>query len=217
MLTFSGIFAFALVILVSTLKPGPGLLATVSRALSDGAKQGIYVAMGNATMHVVYFVLVCLAIGFAQNFMDFITILLKALGAVFMIYLGVKEFIKLEAPLIFGGKKKENSISENYMTGVTVCLANPLVIFLYAAIAPAFIPINSLTSLDIVLLSLVVFAMNCGGLSFLCVCAGAVREFFKSEGNLKGVRVIVGTMFILIGLVIGFSAMPFIDWTEIYF
>jgi len=217
MITLSGTIAFASVILLSTLKPGPGLLATVSRALSDGAKQGMTVALGNATMHVVYFVFVCLAIGFAQNLMDFLTILLKALGAVFMIYLGVKEFMKLEAPLVFGGDKPENSFFENYMTGVSVCLANPLVIFLYAAIAPAFIPMDALDATDIAMLSAVVFAMNCGGLSFLCYCAGNVRNFFKTEGNLKGVRVIVGTMFILIGLVIGFSAMPFINWTEIYF
>ncbi len=217
MITVSGIIAFASVILLSTLKPGPGLLATVSRALSDGSRQGMFVAAGNATMHVAYFVLVCLAIGFAQNIMEFITILLKALGAVFMIYLGIKEFMKLEAPLIFGGNKRRSSFLENYMTGVSVCLANPLVIFLYAAIAPTFIPIEALNVADIILLSFIVFCMNFGGLSFLCLCAGRVRIFFKTDGNLKGVRVIVGTMFIFIGLIIGFSAMPFINWTEIYF
>lgn len=210
--------SFAGIILLSTYKPGPGFIATLSRALADGWKQGVVMALGNASMHVVFFVLVCLTFSFAADWVVFLTFLLKAVGAAFMIYLGIKEFIKNDTPIPTQSTVVHTQqYWQNYMAGVAICAANPLVIFLYAALVPTFVNVQQLDLQQIVIFSFIILAMNGGGLGVLCLAAGRVRRFFENTNNLRFVRYGVGSIFIIIGLVIGLSGLPIIDWVNLYF
>ena len=220
MIDYAAALGFAGIVLVSTLKPGPGLVSTVSRALSDGPKHGIAMALGNASMHVVFFILVCLTFTFASDAVVFLTFLLKSLGATFLIYLGIREFIKGGSHLNIKKTAAANDhieLLQNYLSGVAVCAANPLVIFLYAALVPTFLDVKNFDGHVVIVFSLIVFAMNGGGLSTLCVMAGSVRSFFEDSGTLKAIRIICGIIFITLGLIIGLSALPIINWTNIYF
>ncbi len=218
MIDYFSALSFAGIVLLSTLKPGPGFVAVISRALSDGWQQGAAMAFGNASVHVLYFVLVCLTFGFASEWVTFLTFLLKAIGAVFMIYLGIKEFIKGDAPLVVSSPTQHmHALMQNYTAGAAVCAANPLVIFLYAALVPTFVHVEALDTGEIALFSILVLAMNGGGLTAVSLVADNVRSFFADSGNLRHIRIMVGVAFIIIGLAIGLSAMPFIDWTNIYY
>lgn len=218
MVDYFSALSFAGIVLISTLKPGPGFVAVLSRALSDGWQQGVAMALGNATIHVVYFVLVCLTFTFASGWVEFLTFLLKALGAVFMIWLGIKEFMKLDASFaVASGGSHVHALLQNYAAGAAVCAANPLVVFLYAALVPTFVHVEALDVTEILVFSFLVLAMNGGGLAVISMVADNVRVFFLDKRNLRAIRIMVGVVFIIIGLAIGLSALPFIDWTKLYF
>lgn len=218
MMDTSAVLAFAGAVFVVTIKPGPGMLALLSRSLADGWKQGAALAVGLWALHMTFMTVATLTFVLLEDYLEFAVILFKTLGAVLMIHLGLKEFGKIDQPLIAQASTNHyTAYLKNFWTGVTVNIANPLMFFFYAAILPATIDIATMQPSDLFVCYLVLFVVNLGGLISLAVGADSVRAFLTDANKVRHVRILVGAMFILIGLLMGLSALPFIDWAQVYF
>lgn len=208
--------AFAGAVFVFTFKPGPGMLTSVIRSLGDGWVQGSTIAFGHCLMHLVILTLVCFAFSFAHGHVEFLGTLLKVMGGVCMIYMGVQEFTKLDAPITANAGQSFEDFWHNFVAGVASG-ANPLNVFFYAGLIPTVIDMNDLNGTDIMLCNLIVFLINWGGLTLLCIMADAVRAQFARPDTMRYIRGGAAVMFILLGLIMGLSAMPMVDWGRVYY
>lgn len=208
--------AFAGAVAVFTFKPGPGMLTSVTRSLGDGWVQGSTIAFGHCLMHLVILTLVCFAFSFAHDHVQFLGTLLKVLGGACMIYMGVQEFTKLDTPISANGDQTLEDFWNNFIAGVASG-ANPLNVFFYAGLIPTVIDMNNLNHLDIITCNMIVLLINWGGLTLLCMMADGVREQFANAKTMRYIRGGAAALFILLGIIMGLSAMPMVDWGQIYY
>lgn len=213
-MTLDTCLTLALAIALLTLKPGPGMLAIISRSLTDGFKSGLALALGIVTIQVVFFTIAAFGFAMIEQHMLFISILLKSLGAAYLIYLGVKGLLNVEAGLWKGQQNggKTLSLPENYMAGTAITLGNPFVILFYAAIIPSILSLETLHWSDLVIATSIIAGTNLSLLSLEALMAEKAGALLKNPVIVRRVNIGVSATFILIGLFLGISALPLFDF-----
>lgn len=213
-MTFDTCLTLALAIALLTLKPGPGMLAILSRALIDGFAAGFALALGIVSVQVLFFTIAAFGFAMIEQHMLFISILLKSLGAAYLIYLGVKDLLNVESGVWKGpqGTARTLSLPENYVAGAAITLGNPFVIFFYAAIMPAIMPLQSLQWNDLVIAGAIIGVTNLSLLSLESLLADKARTALKNPALVRRINIGVSVTFILIGLFLGLTALPLFDF-----
>lgn len=213
-MTLDTCLTLALAIALLTLKPGPGMLAIISRSLTDGFPSGFALALGIVTIQVVFFTIAALGFAMIEQHMLFISILLKSLGAAYLIYLGVKGLLNAESGLWKGPQNGGRTLSlpENYMAGTAITLGNPFVILFYAAIIPSIMDLQMLQWHDLVVAAAIIAGTNLSLLSLEAFMAEKAGKILKNPVIVRRVNIGVSATFILIGLFLGLSALPLFDF-----
>lgn len=214
-MTFDIALTLASAVFLLMMKPGPGMLAILSRTLSDGFSAGLFLVMGVATIEVFYFCLAILGFAYLENELLFFSILIKTMGAVYLLYVGVKGLINLDAGLWKRAQEqnKIESFFENYLSGVALTLSNPLVILFYAAIIPTLINLKALQTSDVILGAMIVGGINLIVLTGQVLLANHVRKTLKNERIVKIINLSVSLIFIGIGILLGLSIFPILDFS----
>jgi len=209
-MTIEAALSLAIAIILLTIKPGPGMLAVISRSLSDGFLAALMIAMGIVTVQILYFLLAAFSFTIAEDHLLFISILMKSFGAVYLFYVGAKGFAHLEAG-VWAGKPDvltQIKASENYLAGVAITLGNPFVILFYAALIPSILELKELRIDDIFLGACIIASLNLAILAAECALASKAREFLKQPKVVKILNIATSSAFIMIGLFIGYSIFP---------
>jgi len=133
-------FGFVVVSMVVTLSPGPGVIMALSNSLSHGPRRAMLGSLGNALGLLVVSTATSAGLGVLLQTSASAFLLLKVVGASYLIYLGVKQwksrssaFDQLEQPV-----KALVSNRRLMLNGVTVALTNPKAILFFAAFLPQF-------------------------------------------------------------------------------
>ncbi|CAI8723953.1 LysE family translocator [Pseudomonas soli] len=133
-------FGFVVVSMVVTLSPGPGVIMALSNSLSHGPKRAMLGSLGNALGLLVVSTATSAGLGVLLQTSATAFLLLKVLGASYLIYLGIKQwksrssaFDLLEQPV-----KASASNRRLLLNGVAVALTNPKAILFFAAFLPQF-------------------------------------------------------------------------------
>lgn len=214
----SAILTLAFAILVLAWKPGAGFFLTMFITLRQGVHAALVFVFGAAIGDAFYFVLASYGIAAGSEWMDFLVILIKSLGATYLIWYGIKglnqRFQGIEGQEI----PTEGKPVEDFFTGILFTLGNPLAIIFYMALLPSILDLSTLTDMDIAIATLVVIVA--GTFSYITLIATAYflgRPFVKNEKFMNGLNLVTSIAIIGIGLLIGWSAFPIIDFQEIFF
>jgi homoserine/homoserine lactone efflux protein len=129
---------FALVAVIVTLVPGPAFIVVLTTALRRGFKPAAYATAGIVIGDGVYLFLTALGLGslVATSFWTFTII--KWLGIVYLVYLGLRSLFFPSDSLIAadGGAASGRS---PFLTALTVQLANSKLLLFLAALLPQFL------------------------------------------------------------------------------
>jgi len=137
------IAAFLLAGLVIVVIPGPSVLFVVGRALAHGRATALASVAGNAIGCAIALILVALGLGELVQASDVAFMVLKIVGAGYLVYLGVQAIrhrrdlgsaasVDATAPAAPGG-------IASVRQGVVVGLTNPKVYVMFAALLPQFV------------------------------------------------------------------------------
>jgi len=209
-MTLEAAISLAIAIILLTIKPGPGMIAVISRSLSDSFMSAFMIALGIVSVQILYFLLAAFSFTISEDHLLFISILMKSIGAVYLFYIGAKGFAHLEAGVWAGKPDVLTQIkpSENYLSGMAITLGNPFVILFYAALIPSILDLKKLGIDDIFLGACIIASLNLAILSMECALASKAREFLKEPKIVKVLNITTSSAFILIGLFIGYSIFP---------
>ena len=123
--------------LVLIITPGQDMILVMSRSIAQGAKAGLATAAGVSTGLLGHTVLASLGLGAILHTSEILFMVLKLVGAAYLIYLGVrllltKNHIALTQPSIA-------SLKRLFLQGALSNLANPKITLFYFAFLPQFI------------------------------------------------------------------------------
>ncbi|WP_028695939.1 LysE family translocator [Pseudomonas cremoricolorata] len=133
--------SFTLIALLVTLTPGPGVIMALSNSLAYGPKRAMLGSFGSACGLLIISAATSAGLGVVLQASATAFLLLKVLGASYLVYLGIKQwrsrtsaFDKLDSPT-----RRVSSNKRLVLNGMAVALTNPKAILFFAAFLPQFI------------------------------------------------------------------------------
>jgi threonine/homoserine/homoserine lactone efflux protein len=195
------LLTFALAGIVLLVIPGPSVLFIVGRALAHGRRAAFTSVAGNTAGASLVVVAVALGFGALATESAEVFTVLKLMGAVYLVYLGVQTIRSrgaLSAALEGPAGPADRSL---FWQGVVVGVTNPKVLIFFAAVLPQFVDSGAGSPTSQMLVLGLLFAVIAATLdSIWGLAAGTARAWFAtSPTRLRRVGGIGGVMMIVMG------------------
>ncbi|HEY2207226.1 MAG TPA: LysE family translocator [Pseudonocardia sp.] len=221
------LIAFLLASVVLVLIPGPTVVFVVGRTLALGRRAALGSVAGNSAGVVVLVTLVSFGLGTAVERSTAVYTVIRLLGAVYLVYLGVRTVLgrrRLADALGDAGAMSEGVLSEGvlsegavsaragrvYRQGFVVGLTNPKTLVFFAAVLPQFVdPSAGRAATQMLTLGLlyVLVAMVLDGAWGLA--AGTARDWFaRSPRRLSVLGGTGGLAMVGLGLGLAVTGRP---------
>ena len=185
------IIASFLVVIV----PGPTVSLIIANSLKSGVKAGILNVLGTQIGVLILIFLLALGFEFISPFVDQIIKIVRILGAIYLIVLGIIAF-KTKIDL-------ENNHSEKYdkryiFQGFIVILTNPKIFLFLGSFLPQFIDLNYSVSSQIIYFGLLFIIVAAIFDSCYAIIFGKFRNLIANR-YLKILNIIGGSILTLVG------------------
>jgi threonine/homoserine/homoserine lactone efflux protein len=183
MISGAQLLGFTLASVVLIVIPGPGVLFVVGRALAHGRRSALATACGHAAGN--YIVAACVAVGLGAVLQrsDTVFLLVKALGAAYLVWLGIHAVWhrkSLAAAFAVAAEPRKGRLA--LRDGVLVGITNPKSYILFGAILPQFINrAEGAVPEQMLLLALVTVLIGAVSDCAWGFAASAVRNWFASS------------------------------------
>ena len=177
--------------------PGPGLFAIIAKALSAGFIRASLVVLGIVVGDIIFLLFSIYGLVLIAENMYFIFLIMKYLGALYLICLGIKTYTTnpSQIPITI----KHQSIASDITLGLFVTLSNPKAILFYLVFLPTFIDITSVSYAEVVQIVTVVASVLYFSLLAYAYLAHKSRHLFQSHKSQTLINKISGGMLISIG------------------
>ncbi|WP_279152796.1 LysE family translocator [Photobacterium iliopiscarium] len=153
-MSFEAAVTFFVSIFIFAITPGPGVFAILAKAMVEGPKKCIMMALGMVASDLLYLQLACFGLAtIADNWSD-IFLIIRYLGAGYLIYLGYKMITAFthNQPLSNQQKSQQTPLT-SFSHGFLISASNPKVILFYVSFLPTFIDLTRLHGSDLILIS----------------------------------------------------------------
>lgn len=154
-----GLLTFITITLMIIIVPGPDFFIVMKNSISSGRVNGTMAALGITSGHVIYSLLAIFGIIFILAQMYYVFLIIKILGACYLIYLGIRSIISARQGLNFNPetmKIAQVSYLNSYRQGIVSTLLNPKALLYYISILPQFLSTGEAVTSQIAILSAIV-------------------------------------------------------------
>ena len=136
-MTITSAFALYTTMVVLALLPGPGVIVVVARSLDSGFRQGLATAMGVLSGDFVFISLAVFGLAALAEVMGSFFVVIKYLGAAYLIYLGFSLIISKPSTSEAGKETtKPANHSASFLVGLITSIGNPKVILVLLQLLP---------------------------------------------------------------------------------
>ncbi len=200
-MTLLNILTMGSAMLLLAVTPGPGVFATISRALASGFKQSSFVVLGIVTGDLIFLLFAIFGLSALASIMgDFFTII-KYIGGLYLIGLGLK--IWMSKPIgIEIATIAETSPLSNFFSGLAITLGNPKVILFYLGFLPTFIHLQTLTGQDIIIVAIIVSTVLGSTMLGYAYMAARAKQMIKNKRSERIMNRIAGSVMIATGSIL---------------
>lgn len=190
------------------IKPGPGMMTVASKAISEGIESVLYFMVGTNLVKILFFALVVFGYHVVSDDMLFISIVLKALTAVYLIWLGIKGLQKFDIDLPMDAREQaKTGFWENFSAGFMLTISNPFDILFFAGILPSLFDLQTVAPADLALAAIIIVLADAAVALSYALPLSMSRQFLTQE-LVKRVNLFASIGIILAGCLIGYAALP---------
>jgi threonine/homoserine/homoserine lactone efflux protein len=189
--------AYAIVIAL----PGPGVIAIVARALGSGFKSAVPAAVGTALGDWTYMTLSVFGLAMLAQAMGGLFLIVKLLGAGYLIYLGWRYWTQDVAELT---EIVPETAGRSFTAQLLVTLGNPKAMAFFLAALPAVIDVGSVGAIGFLQLTLATAVLIPSIMLTYAALAARVRKVLASRK--ARIRLNKGAGVIMVGAGIGVAA-----------
>jgi len=194
-MTLLSILGLAAAMFLLAITPGPGVFATVSKALSSGFKHTVPVVIGIVAGDLIFLLFAIYGLAAIAESFNTLFLLIRYLGSGYLVWLGIKLWRSTPAGIDVSTIKPQ-SHKYSFLGGLSITLGNPKVIIFYLSFLPTFIQLDQLSTVDVVIVASVVSLVLGGVMLFYAYTASRTRELFKSANAQKIMNKTAGTAMI---------------------
>jgi threonine/homoserine/homoserine lactone efflux protein len=137
--TIETIIFFTAAAIAITLVPGPSMLYVASRSMAQGKTAGIMSAFGLSTGLLLHTIATSLGLSAVFLYSPLIYIVIKYLGALYLLYLGFQMFFLKELLFSSANHQQKKMNSRMYGQGVLTEVLNPKTALFFLSFLPQFV------------------------------------------------------------------------------
>ncbi len=197
-MTVYNIITFSVAMFLFAMTPGPGVMATLSKALASGFRQTIPLIAGIITGDIIFLLLAVYGLASIADIMADFFVLVRMLGGIYLIWMGIK--LWRTRPVAFELLSQvESATGQSFFAGLAITLSNPKVILFYLGFLPTFMDLTSLSNLDIGLSVLIVAFTLAYVMAFYAFSADRAKKMLKQEKNQQKLNKTAGVLMMGVG------------------
>ena len=201
-MTFYSAIGFSVAMLVLAASPGPGVFATIARALTSGFRPSLVVICGIVLGDVIFLLFAAFGLAMVARSLGNLFFIVKICGGAYLIWLGVRIWFEKPGPVTPNLNVNTHSRWGNFATGLVITLSNPKVILFYCGFLPTFLDLSALTLIDLVIVvTIITIVLGCvlGTYAFL---ASRARRMFTNQQALRRLNRAAGGVMVATGVAI---------------
>lgn len=142
-MSLASLLAYCSALFIAAAIPGPGMTAIVARALGSGFRETFFMGLGLVLGDLVYLTAVILGLAFVAQTFTTAFMVIKILGALYLVYIAYKLWTAGLLPQDIQAKKSA-SIGLSFLSGLLVTLGNPKTMLFYVALVPTLIDLRAI-------------------------------------------------------------------------
>ena len=189
------LFYFLIASFLVVIVPGPTVSLIVANSIKYDVKAGLLNVLGTQFGVLILIFLLAIGFEFIPPFLNQIIKIVRILGAVYLIILGV---IALKSKINLNNNQSKKYSKRFFFQGLIVILTNPKIFFFLGSFLPQFISLDNSVSYQIIYFGLlfILVATICD--SCYALIFGKFRELIVNK-YLKILNLIGGSILILVG------------------
>ncbi|WP_316963328.1 LysE family translocator [Mammaliicoccus sciuri] len=192
---------FLITVLIICITPGIDMMFILNRSISQGRDAGIYSALGVSVGAVVHTVLSGLGLSVILQTSVVLFTIIKIVGAVYLIYLGIQMFISKQSSISIK-KTVYQSRRKLFVQGVITNVTNPKVALFFISFIPQFISVdNQYGPIPFLILGSIFVVM--GAITSFIIAIFSSSLTTKLRDNIvaeKVINKISGAVFVILGI-----------------
>ena len=177
----ASLLGFVVAALVVLLIPGPGVLYTVARSLSQGQRAGLVSVLGLSTGALVH--VAAATVGLSAILLTSATAfeIVKMLGAGYLIYLGVRVLLARQSAVDVASPAPRD-LHRLFTDGVLISVLNPKIAVFFLAFLPQFVePARGPAAQQVLFLGLLYVALALITDGAYALLAGRLRNWLGNK------------------------------------
>ena len=186
-----------MIILAAT--PGPGVIASMARAVSEGFLSSLFFIGGLVCGDIIFLLLALFGLSAIAKILGTLFIIIRIIGGLYLIYLGIKMF-KSSKFQVDTNNKIEFSKRQSFTGGFLTTMGNPKPILFYASVLPTIINFNEVKIMDAVMMVILIAMVSFIVLGTYCYIASLSHKIKMSDTLQKRINQVAGIVMIIIGL-----------------
>lgn len=182
--------AFLIGRIVLTATPGPGVLATIIRAISDGFKGSLFFLSGVILCNIIFLLIALYGVSSISYIIGDMFFIIKIIGGIYLIILGIKLFSK---DLVINETLGNKNNYQNFLGGFLITAGNPEPILFYASVVPTLIQNKRILIVDALLMIIIIISISfiiTGSYCYAASFSGGIinrNEFFRNINKIAGI------------------------------
>jgi threonine/homoserine/homoserine lactone efflux protein len=205
--TFEFWTLYTITVFISSIIPGPSMLLALAHGIKYGTKVSIITALGNSVASMIQATIAIAGLGIVLSTSTTFFLIIKYIGVVYLIYLGIKLY---KAPFTIDNnndnKKEKPVLKKLFSEAFIVAAANPKALLFFTALFPQFIQETRSGVFHYTLL-----VLSLGIIAFICMMIYSfsgykVKNFFTTNIVSKYIGKIIGSIFVSLGIGLAFTS-----------
>jgi threonine/homoserine/homoserine lactone efflux protein len=201
-LTIYSAIGFSVAMLVLAASPGPGVFATVARALASGFRPSFAVICGIVLGDVIFLLFAAFGLSMVARALGNMFFIVKICGGAYLIWLGVRIWLKKPEPVTGNQNQNIHSQWDNFATGFIITLSNPKVILFYCGFLPTFLDLSAITFIDLVIVVTIIAIVLGSVLGTYAFLASRARRIFTNQHAVRRLNRTAGGVMVAAGVAI---------------
>ncbi|MCR9012598.1 LysE family translocator [Gabonibacter chumensis] len=204
------IIGFLSASILLTLMPGPDILFVITQSILRGKKAGIIFATGLCTGLIVHTAAVSLGLSLLLYKSPIAFIILKFMGAAYLIYLSVQSFLHRNSDTL-AMPRHQQAEQKLYKKGILMNILNPKVLLFFIAFFPQFVnPTKTNVSGEVLLLGVLFMLQAWLVFSFVAILSDRLsRRLMQQKYFSLAMHYIESFVYLAIGISLIFVGISY--------
>jgi len=186
---------------VLALIPSVSVMTVTARAAAFGFIQGLFTALGIVVGDIIFILIAVYGLAFAAELMGAQFTLIKLIGGVYLIWLGISLW-RSGSKSLEAGETTDTSRTSSFMSGLLITLGDQKEILFYLGFFPAFLDLARVTIAD-TLIIIVIATVTVGGAKLIyAFLADRASLVFDNRAAVRGINIAAAGVMIAIGILL---------------